>query len=85
MAIQEHNPMHPGEFIKVTFCEPLGLGSNELARKLKVSPGCVNRLLSGKTSVSSEMASKLSKVLGRTPESWLLMQDQYNLYHARDK
>lgn len=85
MTIQEYNPMHPGEFIKVIFCEPLEIGSNELARKLKVSNGSISRLLTGKTDVSPEMALKLSKVLGRTPESWLLMQDQYDLYHAKQK
>lgn len=83
MTIKEFNPMHPGEFIKMTYCEPLGLGSNELARKLNVSSGTVSRLLSAKNNVSPEMALKLSKVLGRSAESWLLMQDQYDLYHAR--
>jgi addiction module HigA family antidote len=37
----------------------------------------------GKTDVSPTMALKLSKVLGRTPESWLFMQDNYDLWQAR--
>ena len=76
MTIQQHNPIHPGAFIKrVYYLEPFDIGSNELARKLQVSNGLVSRLLNGKTDVSPAMALKLSKVLGRSPESWLLMQD----------
>lgn len=83
MTIQQHNPMHPGEFIKRVYLEPFSVGSNELARKLQVSTGLVSRLLNGKIDVSPAMALKLSKVLGRSPESWLLMQDNYNLWKAR--
>ena len=83
MTIEQHNPMHPGEFIKRVYLKPFSIGSNELARKLQVSAGLVSRFLNGKTDVSPAMALKLSKVLGRSPESWLLMQDNYNLWQAR--
>lgn len=85
MTIQQHKPMHPGEFIARVYLAPFELGSNELARKLKVSPGLVSRLINTKTDVSPAMALKLSKVLGRSPESWLLMQDNYNLWLARQQ
>ena len=83
MTIQQHSPMHPGAFIKSVYLQPFDVGSNELARKLQVSPGLVSRLLNGKTDVSPAMALKLSKVLGRSPESWLQMQDNYDLWQAR--
>lgn len=83
MTIQQHNPMHPGSFIKRVYLTPFGIASNELARKLQVSTGLVSRLLNGKTDISPAMALKLSKVLGRSPESWLLMQDNYDLYQAK--
>jgi addiction module HigA family antidote len=83
MSIAQHNPMHPGDFIKRVYLEPNNIGSNELARRLKVSAGLVSRLINEKTGLSSEMAIKLSKVLGRTPESWLQMQDNYDLWRAR--
>lgn len=83
MAIQQHDPLHPGAFIKRVYLEPFKVGSNELARKLQVSTGLVSRLLNGKTDVSPTMALKLSVVLGRSPESWLIMQDNYNLWKAR--
>ncbi len=85
MTIQQHNPMHPGKFIKRVYLEPFNIASNELARRLKVSPGLVSRLLNGKTDLSPAMALKLSAVLGRSPESWLAMQDNYNLWKARQK
>jgi len=83
MAMQQHNPMHPGVFIKRVYLQPNNIGSNELALKLKVSPGLISRLINEKTSVSPAMALKLSVVLGRSPESWLVMQDNYDLQKAR--
>ena len=83
MNIEQHNPMHPGAFIKRVYLEPNGIGSNELARQLKVSTGLVSRLINEKTGVSSHMALKLSKVLGRSAESWMLMQDNYDLWQAK--
>ena len=83
MSTEQHNPMHPGAFIKRVYLEPNDIGSNELARQLKVSTGLMSRLVNEKTGLSSEMALKLSRVLGRSPESWLLMQDNYNLWQAR--
>ena len=77
--------MHPGEFIKRVYLIPFNIASNELARNLQVSPGLISRLLNGKTDISPAMALKLSKVLGRSPESWLLMQDNYDLWLARQK
>lgn len=85
MEIQQYKPMHPGEFIKRVYLIPFNIASNELARKLQVSPGLISRLINGKTDISPAMALKLSKVLGRSPESWLLMQDNYDLWLARQK
>jgi addiction module HigA family antidote len=83
MDTQQHQPLHPGAFIRRVYLQPSGVGSNQLARQLKVSPGLVSRLLNGKTDVSPLMALKLSKVVGRSPESWLQMQDNYDLWLAR--
>ena len=77
-----YNPMHPGEFIQVAYMEPLGLGCRYLAEQLDVSPSQLNRILKKQTRVSAEMALRLSKAIGRSPESWLVMQDAYDLWHA---
>jgi antitoxin HigA-1 len=83
MSYQQFNPPHPGGVIRRVYLEPNGLSSNEVARMLKVSPSTFNRLINEKSDISPEMALKLSRVLGRSPESWLAMQDNYDLYHAR--
>ena len=54
-----------------------------IADNLGVSPSTLNRLLNGQSNISPEMALRLSKALGRSPESWLAMQDNYDLWHAR--
>ena len=78
-----HNPPHPGEFILQTYLEPFGLSSRFLADKLDVAASTLNRVLRGRSGVSPEMALRLSKALGRSPESWLLMQQHYDLWQAR--
>jgi addiction module HigA family antidote len=85
MAIEQYKPMHPGAFIKRVYLDSFNFGSNQLARKLRVSTGLVSRLINGKTDVSPQMALKLSVVLGRSAESWLLMQDNYDLWMARQE
>lgn len=78
-----HNPPHPGEFIREVYLELFKISGRQLAAKLGVSPSTLTRVLNGSSGISSEMALRLSKALGRTPESWLTMQDNYDLWHAR--
>jgi len=78
-----HDPPHPGEFIREVYLQELGVSSRKVAAKLKVSPSTFTRLLNGKSSVTPEMALRLSKTLGRSPESWLAMQNNYDLWQAR--
>jgi len=80
-----HNPPHPGEFIREVYLEPFGISYRTVAAKLKVAPSTFNRLINGQSSISSEMALRLSKTLGRSPESWLIMQNNYNLWHAKKR
>ena len=78
-----HNPPHPGEFIVTVYLEPNGISGRELATKLGVSPSTLNRVLTGGSNISPEMALRLSKCLGRSAESWLAMQDIYDLWGAK--
>jgi len=78
-----YNPPHPGEFITQIYLAPSGVSVRELAKKLRVSASTLSRLLAASHRVSPEMALRLSKVLGRSPESWLAMQDSYDLWQAR--
>lgn len=78
-----HNPPHPGEFIMDVYLEPNGLSGRELAIKLGVAASTLSRVLKGASGVSPEMALRLSKALGRSPESWLAMQSNHDLWQAR--
>jgi addiction module HigA family antidote len=78
-----HNPPHPGEFIREVYLDPLNMSYRSVALKLKVSPSTFLRLIKCQSNVSPEMALRLSKGLGRSPESWLIMQDNYDLWHAK--
>jgi addiction module HigA family antidote len=75
-----HNPPHPGEIIKELCIEPLGLSVTEAAKSLGISRKTLSALLNGRSGISSEMALRLSKVFGRTPEGWLKLQIQYDLW-----
>ena len=77
------DPPHPGEFIREVYLDPLEVSSRTVAAKLKVSPSTLTRLLNGQSSVTPEMALRLSKTLGRSPESWLAMQNCYDLWQIR--
>ena len=78
-----YNPPHPGEFIKAVYLDPFHFSYRTIAAKLKVAPSTFQRIIKGKSSITPEMALRLSKTLGRTPESWLAMQDNFNLWQAR--
>jgi len=78
-----HNPPHPGEFITEVYLEPNGVSGRELAEKLDVAPSTLSRVLKGSSRISPEMALRLSKAIGRSPESWLAMQVAHDLWIAR--
>lgn len=78
-----HDPPHPGEFIDAVYLKPNGITGRELAASLDVSPSTLNRILTGRSGVSPEMALRLAKCLGRSPESWLTLQMNHDLWKTR--
>jgi addiction module HigA family antidote len=80
-----HNPPHPGEFITDVYLEPNGISGRELAAKLDVAASTLSRILKGTSRISPEMALRLAKAIGRSPESWLAMQDNHDLWIARQQ
>ncbi len=77
------NPPHPGRSIRTACLEPLGLSVTEGANALGVSRQTLNNIIHGKSGISPEMAIRLSKAFGSTPETWLRMQVAYDLAQAR--
>lgn len=78
-----HNPPHPGEFIKEIYLDPYDLSIRSLAENLGVASSTLTRIINGQSGISPEMALRLSKSIGRTPESWLAMQHNYDLWQAK--
>jgi len=78
-----HNPMHPGDFIKQTYVNDLGLSIRSMAKGLNVAPSTLARLVKGESNVTPEMAMRLSKVLHGSPELWLNMQKNFDLWQLR--
>jgi addiction module HigA family antidote len=78
-----HNPPHPGEFIRETYIVPFDISIRSLAENLGVSASTLARIVSERSAVSPEMALRLSKAIGRSPESWPAMQDNYDLWQTR--
>ena len=77
------NPRHPGGSIRRACLEPLGLSVTEGAKILGVTRQTLNNVINGKSGISPEMAIRLSKAFGSTPETWLRMQLAYDLAKAR--
>ena len=77
------NPPYPGRSVRTACLEPLGLSVTEGAKILGVSRQALNNVINGRSGISPEMAIRLSKAFGSTPETWLRMQLAYDLAQAR--
>jgi|SRR5271165_6025000 len=77
------NPAHPGRIVKSACLEPLGLSITDAAGVLGVTRQALNNVINGKSGISPQMAIRLSKAFGSTPETWLRMQLAYDLAQAR--
>jgi addiction module HigA family antidote len=79
------NPPHPGQLVKHDCLDPLELTVTRGAEILGVSRLTLSNLIHGKNGVSPEMAIRLSKAFGSSPEVWLGMQLDYHLARAQKK
>ena len=76
--------MHPGAIVREDCLKPLDLSVTECAKRLGVGRQALSNLVNEKVSVSIEMAYRLSKAFGSTPETWLGMQLAFDLVQSRD-
>ena len=79
IAMPMKNPPHPGQLIRLDCIEPLGLTVTAAAKALGVTRQALNNLVNEKAGISPEMAVRLSKAFGSTPEFWLRIQMAYDL------
>ena len=75
-------PTHPGEMLREDFLTDYGLTVSRLARALGVSRQTVNELLRERRSLTPEMALRLARLFGNTPEFWLNAQRAIDLWDA---
>ncbi|GJQ57410.1 MAG: addiction module antidote protein, HigA family [Candidatus Scalindua sp. AMX11] len=78
-------PVHPGIIIKHDCMDALKLNVTNAAKILGVSRTALSRVINGKASISPEMAIRVSKAFGSTPEHWLRMQLAYDVSQMRNK
>ena len=73
-------PTHPGAILREDVLPALRMSQQELADRLGVSRVTVNTLLQERRDLSSELAARIAKLLGHTPESWIRMQEALDLW-----
>ena len=78
----QRRPVHPGEILREDFVPDYKLTVSGLAKSLGVSRQTVNELLRERRAVRPEMALRLSKLFGNTPEFWLNLQQTVDLWDA---
>ncbi len=84
-ATRMKNPPHPGLGVKVDCLEPFGLSITEGAKILGVTRQALSMLVNQNTALSWDMAIRLSKAFGSTPEGWMALQFQYDAAQADDR
>jgi len=80
-----HNPPHPGGIVRRQCLEPLHLTVTQAARGLGVTRQAFSDLVNEKAGVSVDMAIRLSKAFGSSPEIWIGLQTAYDLAQARSR
>jgi addiction module HigA family antidote len=79
------NPPHPGGTVRRQCLDPLDLSVTEAAKGLGVTRQALSDLVNGKAGISIDMAIRLFKAFGSSPETWLGMQMAYDLWQAREQ
>ena len=72
-------PVHPGIILLEEFLKPMELTQARVARDLKLSPRVVNTIVRGGRSINAEIALRLSRYFGNTPQFWLSLQADYDI------
>lgn len=77
--------MHPGEVLKHDFMEPFELSSTALARALRVTPARINEIVRCRRGITVDTAVRLARYFGTDAQSWMNLQDRYELGVAERK
>ena len=80
-----HNPPHPGEVLKELYLKPLKLTIAETARGIGVTRKALSELVNGRYGISPDMALRLAEAFSTTPETWLNLQQQHDIWLTKKK
>lgn len=83
MLPTNRTPSHPGEILKELYMEPLNLTQSALAEHLDCTRTALNEIINGKRGISPQMACKLADAFKTTPELWLNLQRDHDLWVTR--
>ena len=82
MNSRKRPPTHPGGILKRHYLEPLSLAISQAAAALGVSRKTVSKIVNERGDVTPDMALRLARAFGTSPELWLNLQRTYDLWHA---
>lgn len=80
-----HNPPHPGEILQQMWLAPLGLTITAAAEHLDVSRKTLSEIVNGRASVTAEMAMRLEQAFGKSAQSWLGHQGEFDLWKLKER
>ncbi|NDE91011.1 MAG: addiction module antidote protein, HigA family [Alphaproteobacteria bacterium] len=83
MKNRRMNPAHPGKILKQEFMEPLRISNYRLAQASGLSQTIVGRIVNGKAGITADVALRLEAVLGMDAQTWMNMQNTFDLLIAR--
>ena len=72
-------PVHPGEILKHDYMEPFGLSATALAKAIGVTPARINEIVRGRRGITAATALRLARYFGTDAQSWMNLQDRYEL------
>ena len=72
-------PVHPGNVLLKDFIEPMGVSRYRVAKNIHVPQRRIDLICRGEAAVSADMALRLGRLFGTTPEFWINLQAQYDL------
>jgi len=82
MGTMKRQPTHPGSILKEDYLKPLSITIQDMASILGVSRKTLSKIINGNGAVTPDMALRLSRAFDTTPELWLNLQKNYDLWHA---
>jgi addiction module HigA family antidote len=80
-----HNPPHPGAVLRGLYLVPNGLPINTVARAMGVSRTALSQFVNGHTQLSLDMAQRLAGVFRTSPDIWLNLQHEHDLWNTRKR